>query len=814
MHAETEQEVLSLLTDAGYWEDSDSWRALGNRENNYGQAGNQQEDAVGALTEKVVNSIDARLLGECLSREIEPEGSVAPKTTREAVARFFDNVEDEDFGRYGLISQWIGTEKITREAREITVTATGSKSKPNSLLSFTISDSGEGQTPGDFPRTLMSLGESNKLRVPFVQGKFNMGGTGALPFCSPEHNFQLVVSRRRSDLLPALHSPRDAEWGFTIVRRARPDGVRRLSSYQYLAPLRQEGVLREPGQVLSFNADSLEIFPDENPADSEYAVPYGRAAKHGTLVKLYDFQLRGDRAAITGSPGILRRLEVALPRAILPMLLVDTRYKRNSGAVAYGVQNRLENVSEARANLEPGFPIHSFIPVKDREVRVDVYAFKRQKNTSGRTQRNTYRPGAKRSVAYLVNGQSHAFEGDMFFSRLNMPWLAKQRALFVAVDCSELDELYGEDLFLPSRDRKRDNDVNGELQEGLEGFLKNSPELRTLEQERRSSVVREKLDRNSSVVSVVSDVLKRFPRILDFLARGRRIGPVVIPVTEESSTFHGRFFPTRFDLVRPKPKDQGVSRHEVTESGVVRLEFSTDAVADYFTRDDLPGRVKVRDVVTDEDVTSKFGREGPIEGQYRMWSSKVQNARPVGEEISLEVTIDDENDFARDPFVFRVLVSVKRDPSPPGTKSKSKKTPKPSLDVPQPVRVWREDSPRHREGDQTWEDLSESGLKFDDTIAVKVVGGGDSAYDYFINMDNRHAAHARVGAADADISDARWESIMHVLAMSMVASSSGKGKAEDEFTAEQLVSAATSGMAPVAMLLGAFFEESPPVFEE
>ena len=40
--------------------------------------------------EKLVNSVDARLMNECLVLGIDPEGPSAPRTIREAVARFFE----------------------------------------------------------------------------------------------------------------------------------------------------------------------------------------------------------------------------------------------------------------------------------------------------------------------------------------------------------------------------------------------------------------------------------------------------------------------------------------------------------------------------------------------------------------------------------------------------------------------------------------------------------------------------------------------------------------------------------------------------
>src|SRR5258706_222276 len=80
LHACTETEVIELLTNAGYWLDARAWRPYGDNESNFSIIGNQQARSDAALVEKVVNSVDARLLNECLIRGIDPEGSTAPKS--------------------------------------------------------------------------------------------------------------------------------------------------------------------------------------------------------------------------------------------------------------------------------------------------------------------------------------------------------------------------------------------------------------------------------------------------------------------------------------------------------------------------------------------------------------------------------------------------------------------------------------------------------------------------------------------------------------------------------------------------------------
>jgi len=234
MRADSEQTAIRLLEEAGYWNNPAVWRFYGDRETNFNTIGNQQSRPDAALVEKLINSVDARLMNECLAGGVGPEGPDAPQSVREAVAQLFEGRSSPAGATAGRISDW--PEKVRREvARGITLASTGcmpSQGNP----SFTIADSGEGQTPERMTCTLLSLDRSNKLRVPFVQGKFNMGGTGVLQFCG-QHNLQLVVSRRNPAIVAkwGTEDETDLQWGFSIVRREEPRAGRRTSAYTYLA---------------------------------------------------------------------------------------------------------------------------------------------------------------------------------------------------------------------------------------------------------------------------------------------------------------------------------------------------------------------------------------------------------------------------------------------------------------------------------------------------------------------------------------------------------------------------------------------------
>lgn len=181
MRADSEAEVVRILSEAGFWDNKRVWRLYGDRENNFSTIGNQQNRPDAALVEKLVNSVDARLMHECLARGINPESSAAPQTIREAVARFFEESASAGSVYSGQISAW-DDEKRRDVARGITLAATEMKPSDGDPC-ITIADCGEGQTPRKFPDTSLSLEKSNKLRNPVRAGKIQHGrhgGSGVL----------------------------------------------------------------------------------------------------------------------------------------------------------------------------------------------------------------------------------------------------------------------------------------------------------------------------------------------------------------------------------------------------------------------------------------------------------------------------------------------------------------------------------------------------------------------------------------------------------------------------------------------------------
>ena len=141
---------------------------LGGHENNFGVIENQQSAPIAALIEKITNSIDAVLMKKCLAAGIDPKSSQAPRSMEEARTNFFPNHRDWDLATLR-----------NQQAESIQTLADG----PRGKTSLIIYDDGEGQHPEEFENTFLSLLRGNKNEIHFVQGKYNMGGSGAIVFC-------------------------------------------------------------------------------------------------------------------------------------------------------------------------------------------------------------------------------------------------------------------------------------------------------------------------------------------------------------------------------------------------------------------------------------------------------------------------------------------------------------------------------------------------------------------------------------------------------------------------------------------------------
>jgi hypothetical protein len=120
--AESEQEVIEILKNAGYWNNKENWKFYGDIENNFSVIGNQQSLPESALVEKIINSVDAVLMRECLRRRIDPESDDAPEDIIKALEDFFGISQGNPWN--------ICTNSRTKLAENISLVATGGNKTP------------------------------------------------------------------------------------------------------------------------------------------------------------------------------------------------------------------------------------------------------------------------------------------------------------------------------------------------------------------------------------------------------------------------------------------------------------------------------------------------------------------------------------------------------------------------------------------------------------------------------------------------------------------------------------------------------------
>lgn len=642
LHCETEQEVIEVLQDARLWDRPEAWRLYGDRDGNYATIGNQQSRPEAALVEKIVNSVDARLMNECLTRGIDPTSSSAPPTIRHAVSMFFEG-RSFDGGVGGTIQAWPRQRQL-EQSRSITIAVTGSKTSPN----VTITDSGEGQTPRNVPNTFLSIDRSNKLRIPFVQGKFNMGGTGVLKFCG-EHKLQLVISRRNPAITLGhdINDPTRTDWSVTIVRRDRPEagaGAVRNSVFRYLAPV---GCDRSPekGELLHFAAKAMPLSPEGNNA-------YARDCDYGSCIKLYAYDMKGFKSHALMKGGLLGRLEVLLPEIALPVRMHECRdYRGHAGSFENTLVGLAPRLAENRGgNLEDGYPTSATLRVHGHEMVATIYAFKGDKAESYRT---------NEGILFTINGQTHGAIPKNFFSRSSVKMGRLAKSLLVIVDCSQLSVAAREDLFMNSRDRLSSHELRKDIESELEDLISHHQGLRDLRERRRSEEVAERLEDSRPLEQVLESLLRSSPTLERLFLLGQRLSRPFRSggagdregggggTQNGSGSFTGKPHPTFFRFFR---KAAGTILDRDAEVGRrCRIKFETDVVNDYFCRDDNRGRY-IAEIV-----------EGPLDGReldsnltlhdgIANWSITLpEESLQVGDEITVQCTVED--DVLGDPLV-------------------------------------------------------------------------------------------------------------------------------------------------------------------
>jgi len=700
-----------------------------------------------ALAEKIINAVDARLLNACLEAGIDPQSGDAPQTIREAVDRFF-------LGTGGSLRNWASAARRA-EAEHITLSATGPKRHP----CITIADCGEGQTPDMIPKTFMSINRSNKLRIPFVQGKFNMGGTGALKFCG-DKRFQLVITRRNPAIPASLGTTLDqdaAAWSVTITRRQPPAGgvgQVRNSVFTYLAPV---GAAENPskGEVLRFTSDTMPLMP-------QYNKPYEREVEWGSLIKLYDYDMKGFSSHILMPDGLLYRLEALLPDIALPVNLHECRDYGGTAEKSFvtplaGLTVRLEEGKGG--NLEEGFPDSVPFHVQRERMVAKVYAFK-----DGRASTYTTNEG----VIFSINGQTHGMLPKSIFSRKQVRLGRLAKSLLVTVDCSELSVGAREDLFMNSRDRLSQHKLRKDIEAEVEEILAKHPKLKQLANERRERDIGERLADSKPLEQVIGSIFRSSPTLAAIFRTGHRLGNPFNrkPGSQEAggngkghapsggdgpgdSPFQGKKHPTFFRFHR---KHDGEQLDRLCEYGRrCRITLETDVENDYFHRTENPGWY---DVEVIEDDRGAHGGVNPqnsllLHDGLAHWSIVLPEEVEIGQTVTLQMTVSD--DTLNDPFINIARLTVRPQAERKAGQNGHRRSSSlggggeqhAGIDMPEVVEVTQDKWTEH---------------EFDEKSACKIVQENDGKYTFYVNVDNLYLHHeVKYGRDDPALMKAKFK---------------------------------------------------------
>jgi len=401
LKAKTTDEAWAALKphlDAGTFE----WVPYGGSEGASATIFNQQNQPNAALVEKITNAMDAVLIRACRVKGLDPEDrDRVPKNPYEAVEKFGLKGPDGKFrpqdGVYLLFDFGAGEGPC-----------------------IFVVDQGEGQRPEDFHDTFMSIGRSNKARIPFVHGRFNMGGSGALVYC--KDHMQLVVSRRYDG----------GPWGFTITRLRPADPDERVDVIEYL-------VLAENGQVPSVSARELRSLP----LDDDFVRRVG-AFTHGTVVKLFEYDWRQG-----ANVAIVRIMNRYLIDTALPVFVWSSRYEARRGfaripGLLAALQSKSERAADVKFSVTFGgatytLDLKSFL-LNLKEDRVYEYTV-----------------GTKRDVGIYVSvyGQMHAKISKRLVNDAGLTYIADR---FVGIlEIGVLPPSLVNRIVMPSRDRLRDS---------------------------------------------------------------------------------------------------------------------------------------------------------------------------------------------------------------------------------------------------------------------------------------------------------------------------------------------------------------------
>ncbi|MEO6719323.1 MAG: hypothetical protein ABIN67_03115 [Ferruginibacter sp.] len=702
-NAKTEEDLEEVIRKNANIFKSINWVPVGGNESNYGIIENQQSNPIAALVEKVTNSIDAILTKKCLENGIQPDSPQAPRSMEQAINTFFPDHKN-----------WDLPTPRKKQALDIQVVADGTPRN----TSVIIYDNGEGQHPDDFDNTFLSLVRGNKNRIMFVQGKYNMGGSGAIVFCGKK-GYQLIASKKFDGT---------GQFGFTLVREhpfAKGEAETKKNTwYEFL---------KIDGKIPAFDL--------KGELDLKL---YNRKFKTGSIIKMYSYQFPSGYSGF--AQDLNQSLNEFLFEPVLPVYTVDNaeRYPNNKVLELdlFGLKKRLENENNY---IDDHFS-EVYLDELFGEMKVTCYVFKAKvgKNDVKQTKENIRRQFFKNNmtVMFSINGQAHGHYTSEFITRTLKFNLLKDY-LLIHVDCTKMKYEFRKELFMASRDRLKEGDESRELREYIGKKLRKS-KLDDINRHRKESIGLDSEDTNELLKSFAknlpkdSDLFKLLQNTLKL--EEKRDKEIKKPEQkkdkskEDIKPFDPKRFPTFFKLHNRKDGERQVV--SIPLDGEKIIKFDTDVENEYFDRSEEPGDLEIAllDIKKDEsnggdkagDDTEigsllNITKSSPNQGTIKIAFNPTKEMN-VGDEVQVKISLHGAGEN------FEELLWIKiKDNEAPKTNAPKEEESLDNIGLPELIRIKEEQ----------WQGLEASGIEMGYNTVMYPVGEGNALERIYINLDSK-----------------------------------------------------------------------------
>ena len=716
-----EQQLHKLVTSNSDLKNTMNWLPYGGQNSNFSTFENQQPNPISALTEKITNSIDAILLAKCKVLEIKPDSPDAPNTMEAAVEKFFGIKK----GELGGLTR---TEKTNLAKENIQVLATGEKDAPDIL----VWDNGEGQHPDNFQNTFLSIAENNKVGINFVQGKYNMGSTGAVTYCG-EHRYQLIASKQKDKIFDKEGKYSNNLFGWTLVRihpLTEEEDSRNINSwYEYL---------KIDDKIPSFkiNNSGLDIGLFDN-----------KKFLTGSFIKLYSYDLPSN-ARSNIRTGLYDKLNQFLYKPILPIWLFEKRkYSGEKQITVYGNHWRMNSDEENRLEIKPIFESFQTNDIGTIDIQVSII----KKDVMDKKDSYKHFIGGM-PVIFTINGQVHGSIGETFITqKLGYGYLKKQ--MIINIDCSKMKTSYRQDVFMANRSSLKDSEKYSKLQNKVIETLKTNEKIKTINQKRKDAILQGGDDKEEK--DFIENILMNFPFnnnpfLIELLKKGgndfiklqknkQEIFSNNKEHKKEKKPIESKRFPSLFKI-KLKEHD-GKKIKSIPLNGKGFLEFETDVENDYLYRPQEKGELEIQILGSHKqnklDGGNNLGKpnkvddffevtkSGPIDSSIKVTFKPTKNIR-VGEEIRLNARLTSPEGDLESIFYIKIIN--------PQEKTKQPVKEKPEIpNLPKIIKIIKDNNQWKQDNGTTWEESDwnehsilkvivgdETGKQFLDAVAINM----------------------------------------------------------------------------------------------